>query len=171
MPDHRTPLATAVQAGKSTDCHHSKAEFDTLFRQIAQRRDLSPVAKLVHGALVSLHRIGKSRTQVKIGEMVGLTRHQVWTGLHELAASGDILIVRIGLGQPNDYILLSIDADDLRPVRKQPPGQSGHSRARTSLPEEKGRKNVSHSGYDVAAYLAHEQATYREASKRYGVRR
>jgi DNA-binding transcriptional MocR family regulator len=26
-------------------------------------------------------------------------------------------------------------------------------------------------GYDVAAYLAHEQATYREASKRYGVRR
>jgi hypothetical protein len=86
--------AAARQPSSTTDCHHSKAEFDTLFRQIAQRRDLSPVAKLVHGALVSLHRIGKSRTQVKIGEMVGLTRHQVWTGLHELAASGDILIVR-----------------------------------------------------------------------------
>ena len=118
------------------DCHHSKAEFDCLFRQVASRTDITPVAKLVHGALVSLHRTHKSRTQIDIGKMVGLTRHQVWNGLQELVTKGLVLILRVGLGQPNEYVLLGIDESDLRPVRKQQSGQSGASRARTSHPKE-----------------------------------
>lgn len=113
------------------DCFHSQLAFDKHFRHVDERRDISPVAKLCHGALVSLKHANLTATQVEIAAMKGLTRHQVWNGLQELKAAGLIAIIRIGLGQANEYTLLSVDPDDLRPGRKQASGRSdskgGHS--------------------------------------------
>lgn len=130
------------------DCRHSKTGFHTLFHPIAARRDISPVGKLVHQALVSMHRMGVSWTQTEIGEAVGLSRHQVWRALDELAAAGWVKVRRIGLGRPNEYELVGIDADDLkgrasarRPAAQPRAGHSGADRRDSYRKKENGERS------------------------------
>lgn len=137
--------AAALQSPKSTDCRHSREPFHCLFRMIATRRDVSPIAKLTHQALVSMRRTGKEWTQAEIGDEVGLSRHQVWKGLAELISAKWIRSTRRGLGKPNTYELLVIDPADLdgkapkssgfRPARHQDAGQSGSASRRASQPK------------------------------------
>lgn len=132
--------------GAGQDCHHSREPFDTLFRCVAERRDISPTAKLVHGRLVSQHRLGAAWTQTEIGEALGLSRHQVWRAIAELIAAGLLLSIRYGLGRPNGYVLLGLDAADLdgsasrRPAGQQGAGPANRAR-RTPLRKEENRKN------------------------------
>jgi predicted ArsR family transcriptional regulator len=88
------------------------------FRSINSRTDISSDAKLVHGALVTVHRT-RPMTQAQIGELVGLTRHQVWAAIQELIRADLVITIRIGLGRPNEYVLLGVDAADLD-SRKHP---------------------------------------------------
>jgi biotin operon repressor len=129
-------------SGTGQDCLHSREPFDTLFRCVAERRDISPAAKLVHGRLVSQHRLGAAWTQAEIGTALGLSRHQVWAAIQELIAAGLVVTIRYGLGRPNGYVLLGIDTASLegRSSRQQEAGQGSGSRARTSVRKEQ-RKN------------------------------
>lgn len=141
MSSHTTRPATALQADSPTDCRHSREPFHALFRVIATRRDISPVAKLVHQALVSMRRTGKCWTQTEIGEEVGLSRHQVWKGLSELIAAGLVRTTRRGLGQPNTYELLGLDLADLDGTapRHQDAGQHNPASRRPTTPKNSGK--------------------------------
>jgi biotin operon repressor len=133
-------VAAYATARQQSDCLHSREPFDTVFRCVAERRDISPTAKLVHGRLVSQHRLGAAWTQAEIGEALGLSRHQVWAAIQELIAAGLVVTIRYGLGRPNGYVLLGIDADSLegRADRQQAAGQGSGSRARTYVRKEMG---------------------------------
>jgi biotin operon repressor len=133
-----------------SDCHHSAEPFDAAYRVINQRRDISPAAKLVHAHLVTLARIGRDATQTEIGEAVGMSRHQVWRAIDELVAAGLVQTIRVGLGNPNQYVLLGLPEDEIRgrasgrrPASGQPAGQSHRSRAGTYS----GKKNGKKAGY------------------------
>lgn len=138
-----------------TDCRHSREAFHALFRVVAIRRDVSPIAKLIHQALVSMHRTGKAWTQTQIGAEVGLSRYQTWKGLAELIAAKWVTTKRRGLGLTNTYELLVIDAADLdgrakrgdgfRPARHQDAGQPGTASRRESRPKNSG-KNIDRAG-------------------------
>jgi hypothetical protein len=133
-----------MQRPDTTDCRHSREPFHCLFRIVATSK-ASPIAKLIHQALVSMKRRKKRWTQTEIGEEVGLSRYQVWLGLRELKGTGWVKSIRIGLGQPNEYELLVIDADDVdgtaskdegfRPARHQEAGRSGTASRRTPTPK------------------------------------
>jgi biotin operon repressor len=105
------------------------------FRAIVSRTDISSDAKLVHGALVTVHRT-RPMTQAQIGELVGLTRHKVWSAIQELIRAGLVITVRIGLGRPNEYVLLSLDPADLD-SRKHPETASRTS-AGSQVPAQSG---------------------------------
>lgn len=118
-----------------TECHHSREPFDTGFRCINRRTDISPTAKLVYHRLVSQYRMlargqGEPATQAQIGEDIGCSRHQVWRALGELVAYGLVEVHRHGQGKPSTYTLHGIDAENLsgkasRPAGHQEAGQSG----------------------------------------------
>jgi hypothetical protein len=125
-----------------TDCRHSREPFDTAFRVVMERTDLSANAKLVHARLVSQHRMGASWTQIEIGEGAGLSRHQVWRATAELVAAGLLTVIRHGQGRPSSYVLLGIEDADLdgRASRRPAPGirvpaDRAHSRAGTYSPK------------------------------------
>lgn len=122
MSQLNTSPYRGARSSDPTDCHHSKQAFDTLFRIVAARLDISSDAKLVHGAHVSMHRLGKSWTQAEIGATVGLRRTRVWDAQQELIRKGFLKSVRPGLGRPNTYELLGIPAEDLD--RKSPASRS-----------------------------------------------
>lgn len=134
----------AVQSVSTADCRHSREPFAAAFYVVNERRDISPAAKLVHAHLVTLHRTGRDATQTEIGEALGMSRHQVWRAIGELVAADLVQTIRYGLGRPNGYVLLGLDADDLsgratgrRPIRQQDAGQSGDpTRARHSNQKE-----------------------------------
>jgi len=134
--------AAAWQEGDATRCHHTNEPFDTAFRSVVSRRDISPAAKLVHAKLVSMHRLGLAWTQSEIGELVGMSRHQVWRAIAELVAAELILVTRLGLGNPNSYVLLGISDEDLagrasrsRPAGERSPANRATPRARTFQPQ------------------------------------
>jgi hypothetical protein len=144
---HRTRSALAAQSVTPADCRHSREPFDTAFRFINQRHDISAAAKLVHAHLVTLHRTGRDATQTEIGEAVGMSRHQVWRAITELVAAELVQTIRVGLGNPNQYVLLGIEADDLdgRASGRRPAGTAfaGQPRPRArvpSYPEERRKK-------------------------------
>jgi hypothetical protein len=150
------PAAARLPSGP-VKCHHSKAAFDMGFRAIVSRTDISSDAKLVHGALVTVHRT-HPMTQAQIGELVGMTRHKVWAAIQELIRAGLVITIRIGLGRPNEYVLLGVDAADLdsrkhpetasRPsAGSQVPAQSGNPLTRKEI-----RKKESSSGYKGTSY-------------------
>lgn len=139
-----TGLLIASQEGDGADCRHTNEPFDVSFRSINSRTDLSSDAKLVHARLVSMHRLGRSWTQAEIGCDLGLSRHQVWRALEQLKAADLVQVIRIGLGQPNAYVLLGIPDEDLsgRASRRRPAGQGmpasrASSRAGTYVPKKK----------------------------------
>jgi hypothetical protein len=124
-----------LQSPRGADCAHVREPFDAGFRSINERRDIGPVAKLVHAHLVTLHRTGREATQAEMGEAVGCSRHQVWRAVGELVEAGLVETIRYGLGRPNGYVLLGLDQETLdgtshratasRPVRTAVAGQSG----------------------------------------------
>lgn len=130
--DTRVPRSAAAwQALTPSDCRHNREPFDCLFARVAERRDLSDGAKLLHAALVSRLRTGLAWTQVELGERIGASRQKVWRLLGELVAAGLLAIKRVGLGRPNEYELLGIDAEDLAgraPKRGRP--AAGHQDVR-----------------------------------------
>lgn len=140
-----TRVPTARQA-PSAACRHTNERFDTAFHVVGHRSDLTSDAKLLHAHLVSLRRTGKDQTQQEMAAAIGLTRHRVWSGLQELVAADLLQVIRIGLGQPNQYVLLGIADEDLdgsrrpetgvRPVRRAGSGQSGNP-ARARQPDPK----------------------------------
>jgi hypothetical protein len=139
--------AAALQSPGPTDCRHSREPFDAAFRCINERRDIGPAAKLVHARLVTIHRTGRDETQAEIGEALGMSRHQVWRAVDELVAAGLVQTIRVGLGNPNHYVLLGVAEDDLsgrasgsRPSTKMTAGQSrSPARAYISPQEKRGR--------------------------------
>jgi hypothetical protein len=102
-----------VQGSTPADCRHVREPFDAAFRVINERRDISPTAKLVHAHLVTVHRTGRDETQTEIGAALGLSRHQVWAAIQQLVAADLVQTLRYGLGRPNGYVLLGLDADTL----------------------------------------------------------
>lgn len=164
--------AAALQSPTPADCRHSRAGFDQGFHIVSRRADLSSDAKVVHAYLVSQHRSGRDETQRQIAEKVGLTRHQVWSAIHELVVAGDVQVIRYGLGRPNGYILLGLSDEDLagtarpesavRPVRTPRSGQSGNlARAGTY-----GQKKNENAKKDYRATRDHGGTDYLET--RYG---
>lgn len=133
-----TRPGTAVQDASAAECRHSREPFDTAFRCINERRDLSPAAKLVHAHLVTLHRTRRDATQTEIGEALGMSRHQVWRAIGELVAAELVSTIRYGLGRPNGYVLLGIAEDDLdgRASGRRPSGgpAAGQVRPRARVP-------------------------------------
>lgn len=161
---------TARQSSESTNCHHSPEPFDTGFRRINERRDISPTAKLVHARLVSQHRLGAAWTQAEIGESLGLSRHQVWRAICELVAAGLVLVIRYGLGRPNGYVLLGIDQESLdgkrgRASGSRPDAQKGAGRpgtdARHPIRKEEKRKNQTIPGTSTMFSGAYSQYIHR----------
>ena len=139
-----------MQQPGTTDCHHTREPFDTQFRCIAQRRDISPFAKLVYGYLVSQRRmLAKGQqaalTQAEIGDEIGLSRHQVWRAVGELVFVGLVTVKRPGQGKPNVYTLHGIDEANLdgkasrtgRNPDARPPGPFQRTPLRK---EERGRR-------------------------------
>lgn len=80
---------------------------------VAERLDLSDGAKLLHATLVSARRMGQGWTQAEIGERIGASRQKVWRLLVELVGAGLLEIRRVGLGRPNEYLLLGLPDEDL----------------------------------------------------------
>lgn len=89
------------------------APFDALFADIGWRRDINAEAKLVYGKLTTMHRLKQAWTQAEIGERTGLSRHQVWRAIGDLARANLVEITRVGLGRPNTYTLRGVAADNL----------------------------------------------------------
>lgn len=124
-----------MQPDKPTDCHHSPEPFNASFAVVASRSDISSDAKLVHALHVSMHRLDASWTQAEMGERLGMCRTRVWDAQQELVRAGLLISVRIGLGQPNAYVVLGVDQESLdgsgdpasggRTVGKKGAGQSG----------------------------------------------
>lgn len=154
--------AQRVQVPTPADCRHSKRAFDQGYHDVVHRKDLTPVARVLHPFLVTLHRTEYAHdrypTQLQIAASVGLTRHQVWSGLRELVQAGLIISVRPGLGMPNYYLLISDEDGEIehpsgpetarRPVRERHSGRSGnlaragtYSRKRTDGRMEYGTKD------------------------------
>jgi hypothetical protein len=131
--------AAALQSPRTADCRHSRQPFAAAFYVVNERRDISPAAKLVHAHLVTLLRTGREATQTEIGEALGMSRHQVWRAIGELVAADLVQTIRYGLGRPNGYVLLGLDADDLngrasgsRPSGRAVAGGAGpHARVRS----------------------------------------
>jgi predicted ArsR family transcriptional regulator len=137
-----------------SSCRHSKEPFDCHFHRIDERADISPAAKLVYGKLVSLHRTAQTWTQTEIGDSLGLSRHKVWRALTELIGAGLVQSIRVGLGLPNQYVLLGIDPDNLagkakgsahtdgcRPAGHQDAGQSGTQQHHSFKERKKGGRS------------------------------
>lgn len=127
--------AAALQSPSTADCRHSRAAFHALFVPIAKRGDLSDAAKLLHETLVSMVRQGLRWTQEQIAEQLGWRKRQkVWRAAGELVAAGLLRIKRLGLGRPNEYLLVETDEvtqEDIkaRASRDRVPG-SGHQEDR-----------------------------------------
>lgn len=124
-----------MQPAKPTDCRHSKAGFHCTFTSVAARRDLSDAAKLLHAALVSMIRRRLDWTQAEIAAELGWgCRQKVWRATGELVAAGLLVVRRLGLGRPNEYILLptaEISPEDIA-ARAKPDrgGRAGHQEGR-----------------------------------------
>jgi hypothetical protein len=153
VSNHTTRSALPRPDAKPTECRHSREPFDAAFRCINERRDISPAAKLVHAHLVTLHRTGRDATQAEIGEAVGMSRHQVWRAIGELVVADLVQTIRVGLGNPNQYVLLGLAEDDLagratgrRPAGRAEAGQSG-PRARVPSSPKNETKNGNTTGY------------------------
>lgn len=140
--------AQRVQSPTPADCRHSREAFDASFRCITERRDISPAAKLTHAHLVTLHRTGRDATQTEIGEALGMSRHQVWRAIGELVAAGLVQTIRYGLGRPNGYVLLGIDADDLagRASGRRPAGTANAGQWRPRARDYPVRKELPKNG-------------------------
>lgn len=117
------------------DCRHSRAAFHCSFGSVAARRDLSSDAKLAHAVLVSMIRRGLTWTQAEIADELGWNcRQRVWRAVSELVAVKLVVVRRVGLGRPNEYILLP--TDDISPediaARAKPDRvrRSGHQEGR-----------------------------------------
>lgn len=163
MSQPNTSVQRAQDSGTS-QCHHTREPFDTGFRCINQRRDISPTAKLVYHRLVSQHRMlargqGQPLTQTEIGEDIGCSRHQVWRALGELVAYALVTVKRHGQGKPSTYILHGIDAENLdgkasRPAGHQEAGQSGAATRYPSFKKpERRTERYSRIPTDPSAYL------------------
>ena len=96
----RTTLSRPAAALQAPEPYHK------LIRRVAERRDLSPGAKLLYGALVSQQQMGRRWTQTEIGATIGASRHQVWRWTSELIRAGLLLVKRVGLTMPNLYTLV-----------------------------------------------------------------
>lgn len=96
------------------DCRHSRSAFHCSFTSIAARRDLSDAAKLLHAALVSMIRRRLDWTQAELARELGWqSRQKVWRAACELVAAGLLKVRRLGLGRPNEYLL--VPTDDIGP--------------------------------------------------------
>jgi hypothetical protein len=171
---------TSAARASITFCHHSSEAFDTAFAVVRYHDGLTLAARAVHAACVSLHRLGRlgEVSQQDIADWAHVSLHSVVRAIKQLVDAGFMLVRRRGQGQVNEYTLIGIDqqALDGRSAKSLKPAFPGSLVPTRDDRAPKNRvrridRDTSHSGYDVAAYLAHEQATYSEASKRYGVRR
>ncbi len=108
------PRSTLSRPDSSAaDCRHVREPFDQSFHVVGRRPDLSADARLLHAFLVSLHRTGRTLTQAQMADEAGMTRHRVWSALQELVDADLLLMRRHGLGRPNGYELIGLDALDL----------------------------------------------------------
>jgi transcriptional regulator with XRE-family HTH domain len=129
---------------RAAACLHSKAAFHCSFATVAERRDISFGAKLLHALLVSQHRLKARWTQAELAERIGApSRQAIWRLTRELEAAGLLVVRRIGLQQPNEYTVLGVEQDDLDGSRRLGPdirksGPRDASRARTFLEKRKG---------------------------------
>jgi hypothetical protein len=124
-----------MQPANPADCRHSRAAFHCTFGSIAERRDLSDAAKLLHAALVSMIRRRLDWTQAEIADELGWRcRQKVWRASCELVAAGLLKVRRLGLGRPNEYILLPTDditPEDIAAKAKSERGNgAGHQEGR-----------------------------------------
>lgn len=127
--------AQRVQSQNPADCRHSRAGFHCSFQSVASRRDLSSDAKLAHAALVSMVRRGLTWTQAEIAAELGWeSRQRVWRATSELVAAKLLAVRRVGLGRPNEYILLPTDEispEDIKARAKPDRGnRAGHPEGR-----------------------------------------
>ena len=157
------------------DCKHVREPFDQSFHVVGRRADLSADARLLHAFLVSLHRTARTLTQAEMAQEAGLTRHRVWAALRDLVADGLLRMVRYGLGRPNGYELLGVDAADLdgrakpetgvRPVRKPYSGQSGNL-ARGYVYTPKNDERMRYPGVRTSGFLETREGHYRDVVRR-----
>ena len=148
------------------DCRHVREPFDQSFHVVGHRSDIGSDAKVVHAHLVSLRRLGHAATQREMADTLGLTRHRVWSALQQLVGAGLLRAIRYGLGRPNGYELLGLDAADLdgrsrpetgaRTLRTQHSGRSGDpARARPTTPRNEPKKPEYRApGIDPAIYTS-----------------
>lgn len=144
-------------SGARQDCHHAKEPFAAAFYAINQRRDISSTAKLVYAHLVTLRRTQREATQTEIGDALGCSRHQVWRAIGELVAADLVHTIRYGLGRPNGYVLLGLEADDLdgRATGRRPASQPGAGQVRTyaRVPSYPKKESGRGEGYAPRDYL------------------
>jgi DNA-binding transcriptional MocR family regulator len=165
---HRTPLATAVQAGGYTRVPN-----------ILRTLGLTPREEQLVNRLLECRRDDRApwpSVKTLAGRMNGCSVRTVQRAIKGLEDRG-LLVVEYryradGSQMSSVYHLAPV----LTPVRDAPatmPRDDRHQGVtRMAGKEEYPGKNTKRSsatgaGYDVAAYLAHEQATYREGGARY----
>lgn len=94
-----------------TDCRHSDEPFDTAFAVVKDTPGLTIADRIVHAAMVSLHRLGRlgQVTQEQIAEWARVSRRTVVRAVEKLVAAGLLKSKRHGQGNPNTYELVGID--------------------------------------------------------------
>lgn len=94
-----------------TDCRHSDEPFDTAFAVVKDMPGLTIADRVVHAAMVSLHRLGRlgQVTQEQIAEWARVSRRTVVRAVEKLVAAGLLTSKRHGQGNPNTYELIGID--------------------------------------------------------------
>ncbi len=136
-------------ARSGSGCLHSAEPFDTAFAAL-KRPDLTIADRVVHAAMVSLHRLGRlgSVTQEQIAAWAYVSRRTVIRACQALVRAGLLVVTRWGQGRPNGYALVGIDAQALagRSDNAAAPAVTArriHARARPSVEvKEKGGKNL-----------------------------
>ena len=97
------------------DCRHSREAFDVAFAVVTERTGLTIADRVVHAAMVSLHRLGRlgEVTQEQIAEWARVSRRTVIRACQAMVEAGLLLVKRRGQGLPNAYQLVGIDQDAL----------------------------------------------------------
>jgi hypothetical protein len=149
---YRTAPGIAMQATNPTDCRHSNEPFDVAFAAVKDKPGLTIADRVVHAAMVSLHRLGRlgTVTQEQIAEWARVSRRTVVRSCQAMVTAGLLLVRRRGQGRPNDYQLVGIDQDALdgrsdKKPRQEASGRPNPARAGTYGPvkEPTGGKNRS----------------------------
>jgi hypothetical protein len=120
------------QEPSPADCRHSHEAFDVGFAAVKDKPGLTIADRVVHAAMVSLHRLGRlgTVTQEQIAEWARVSRRTVVRSCQALMAAGLLLSRRRGQGRPNAYQLVGIDQDALdgrSDKRTQPKASEGRT--------------------------------------------